>query len=386
MRIGIDVHSVGSGKGGNETYYRCLIKALAAEDTHNDYLLYATHASAVRAVCKSFQNSTIREINPASPYFRIPFGIPLQVRNSVDVYHAQFIVPPFLKCKTVATIPDIAFEHVPEMFSPYQRAWSKLLIRRSAVRADHVITVSERSKSDLVDTYGISPERITVTYLAAGDEFYPRPKQEARQFISQKHGISREFILYLGRLQGRKNLLTLVNSFARLRKAGCTHQLVLAGKKDTYSSQLVEAIKSSALREEIHLPGFIPSADLPWLYNAADAFVYPSLYEGFGLPVLEAMACGVSVITSYDSAMEEIAADAALMVDPLDDLAIANALTRVLQDMSLRTRLFRSGLQRSACFSYRRTGEETIGVYEKVCGMESRKRELLSATERRLCS
>ncbi len=386
MKIGIDVHSIGSGKGGNETYYRCLIKALGAVDTRNDYVLYATSPNDVRAICSNLPNLEVRPIRPASPYFRIPFGIPFQVRNSLDIYHAQFIIPPFLKCRTVTTIPDIAYEHLPEMFSDYQRSWSRVLIRRSAMHADHVITVSERSKRDLANTYAISPERITVTYLAAGDEFYPRQKDEAREIVSRKYGIDGVFVLYLGRLQGRKNLNTLVDAFARLRKAGCSHQLVLAGKMDTFSGQLLANAKTSAPPGAIRLTGFISADDLPWLYSAADAFVYPSLHEGFGLPVLEAMACGIPVITSQDSAMEEVAAGAALLVDPLDDVAIANALMRVLQDSNLRCRLIREGLKRSSHFSYRRTAEQTLNVYEKVGGMESGKAALTSARERSLCS
>jgi glycosyltransferase involved in cell wall biosynthesis len=386
MKIGIDVHSIGSGKGGNETYYRSLIKALGAADAHNHYLLYATYPDAVRAICPNRWNLAIRPIRPANPYFRIPFGLPLQARKAVDIYHAQFIIPPFLKCKTVTTIPDIAYEHVPEMFPAYQRSWSKMLIRRSAMRADHIITVSERSKNDLVNTYGISPNRITVTYLAAGEEFYPRQKDEARARVSRKYGIGREFVLYLGRLQGRKNLDTLVDAFARMTKAGCSHQLVLAGKADSFSRKLLASVKARGPRGAIHLPGFIHPDDLPWLCSAADAFVYPSLYEGFGLPVLEAMACGVPVITSHDSAMEEISAGAALLVNPLDDVAIANALTRVLQDADLRSGLIRNGLKRSSHFSYRRTAEQTIEVYEQISGMESGKPALTSATERRLCS
>jgi glycosyltransferase involved in cell wall biosynthesis len=387
MKIGIDVHSIGSGKGGNETYYRGLIEGLGTSDSHHEYFLYATHPAAVQAACAHYPNFVVRRIKPSSPYLRIPLCMPLQARNGVDVYHAQFILPPYLKCSTVTTIPDIAFEHVPEMFPPYQRLWSKWLIRRSAMQADHVITVSQYSKDDLVKTYGLSPERITVTHLAVAAEFWPRKKNEAREVVARKYGVVGPYVLYVGRLQGRKNLPTLLDAFARLWQPGCPHQLVLAGKADSLSGALCARAKTFASTGTVRLLGFVPSEDLPWLYSAADVFVYPSLYEGFGLPVLEAMASGVPVITSRGSAMEEIAADSALLVDPRDDVDIASALTRVLEDSSLRERMVRSGLQRSSHFSYARTAQETLDVYEKVSGTDATNAyNSAFAADRKLCS
>jgi len=385
MKIGIDVHSIGSGSGGNETYYRGLVEALQVIDRSSQYVLYSSGKAA--EIARVSNNFTAQYV-PQSPYLRIPISLPLSVRRDrLDAYHAQFIIPPFLRCKTVTTIPDIAFEHVPEMFPAYQRLWSRTLIRCSACAADHILTVSEYSKRDLVKTYRLPSERITVTPLAAPSELFPRDKDLSRELMARKYAISSPYLLYVGRLQGRKNLPTLVSAFARLARAGCGHKLVIAGGRDTLSQSLMSAIQCSGVASDIILPGYIAAGDLPFVYSAADVFIYPSLYEGFGLPVLEAMACGIPVITSRNSAMEEVAGSAALLIDPLDDITLAQAITSILEDAPLGHRLSGAGLARSATFSYRRTAELTLRVYQQLCGIEiSPEPAFDPALERRLCS
>src|SRR5437588_9208047 len=307
MKIGIDVHSIGSGKGGNETYYRSLTKALLQVDRDNQYMLYCTSAGLATLKRLNGRNFQVQRIRSASPYARIPFALPAQIKkDQVDVFHAQFILPPFLKCRTVTTIPDIAYEHFPDFFPAYQKMWSKVLIRSSARRADHIITVSEHSKRDIMETYGIAEQKITVTYESAGEEFYPRLRETAREELIRKYGIDCNFILYLGRLQVRKNLTRLMNAYSCIRRAGCQKKLVLAGEPDSLCQSVLQRIRELHLERDVLMPGYIPHDDVPWFYNAADIFIYPSLYEGFGLPVLEAMACGLPVITSRGSSLEEV--------------------------------------------------------------------------------
>jgi glycosyltransferase involved in cell wall biosynthesis len=371
MKIGIDVHSIGSGTGGNETYYRSLIRALPKVDCTNQYLLYSTTLGFTALNGFGAPNFRVRHVRPASPYARIPFALPAQIkRDRVDVFHAQFILPPFVKCRTVVSILDIAYEHFPDSFPAYQRAWSKILIPSSAHRADHIVTLSEHSKSDIIRTYGIPEKKVSVTYLGAGDEYVLGDKIEAKNEIARKYGIAGDFVLYLGRLQSRKNLVRLVDAYARVRLAGFRHKLVLAGKQDFLSQPVISRIKQLRLEKEILLPGYIPAEDVPGFYNAAEIFLYPSLYEGFGLPVIEAMACGLPVITSYGSSLEEVAGDAALLVDPLDEISIAHALQRLLEDHQLRDRLSRDGLKRSAQFRYENTARQTLTIYENVIGAE----------------
>jgi len=368
LRIGIDIHSIGSQKGGNETYYRELIKEMIRFPCDHSFFLYYTSPRASQEIDSGDRFSLVR-LRPSHRLLRIPFTLPWHVRNQkLDVFHAQFIVPPFLKCKTVTTIPDIAYEHVPQFFPARQRAWSKLLVRESAKRADHIITVSESSKQDIVDTYHVSHEKITVTYEGAGEEFVPLDREKAKEDLARRYGINGEFVLYLGRLQARKNLVRLVESYAKLRKSGLPHKLVLAGKQDSLFLPALSRIRELKLENDIVMPGYIRAEDVPIFFNAAEVFVYISYYEGFGLPIMEAMACGTPVITSRGSSLEEVAGDGALLVDPMDEMSIAEALTRVLSDADLRHRLGQAGLARSRQFNFKNAAEQTIGVYERVMG------------------
>jgi len=368
MKVGIDIHSIGSHKGGNETYYRELIKELADVGSDHDFLLYYTHAETAQQV-PAHHRFTLKRLSPANPLLRIPVGIPQRASaDRLDLYHAQFIVPPFLRCKTVTSIFDIAYERVPDLFHPAQRAWLKVLIPWSARRADHILTLSEHSKKDIVEAYGIAEDKITVTHLAASDAFVPYNKEKSRERLAQRYGIEGEFILYLGRLQARKNLARLVEAYALVRKAGFAQTLVIAGKRDFLFEPVQARIKELTLEEHVLLPGYVHAEDVPIFYSAAEVFVYPSLYEGFGLPVIEAMSCGVPVITSRGSSLEEVAGNAALSIDPLDVEAIVQAIVKVLGDSELRRQLSKAGLARSKQFNYKDAARQTVAVYERVMG------------------
>jgi glycosyltransferase involved in cell wall biosynthesis len=370
LRVGIDIHSIGSHQGGNETYYRELVRGLVKIRSEHRFFLYHTSPAIAQQITID-DRFTLKALFPAHRTLRIPFTIPRRTRlDRLDLFHAQFILPPFLKCKTVTTIPDIAYEHYPEFFPAHQRAWLRVLVRESAQRADHIITVSEYSKRDLVRTYGIREEKVTVTYEGAADEFVPLDRAKAKEALARRYQVEGDFILYLGRLQARKNLIRLVNAYAHAHKSGFPHKLVLAGKQDTLFQPVLSRIRQLKLEDHIVLPGYVATADVPTFYNAAEVFVYPSIYEGFGLPVVEAMACGTPVITSRGSSLEEVAGDAAMLVDPLDELSIAEALKKVLSGPELRERLGRAGLRRSRQFSFENAAHQTVGVYERVMSGE----------------
>jgi glycosyltransferase involved in cell wall biosynthesis len=369
MRIGIDAHALGSRSSGNETYIEQLIQHLAMVATNGmRYLVYYTHPDGAKRVPSS-EKLQWKQISPATPFWRIPIGFPLAFRREkLDIFHAQHFIPPFCQCKTVTYIPDIAYEHFPESFSRFETLWLKGLVRRSAKRADHIVTLSEYSKEDIAKTYNIDPGKITVTYLGAGDQYFPRDKEKCREQIAAKYGVTAPFLLYVGRLQERKNLPRLLSAFARLRKEGVDEKLVLVGKKDWMFGNIHAQVESLGLADSVIFPGYVPSSDLPAFFNAAEAFVFPSIFEGFGLPVIEAMACGLPVLTSFGSSLEEIAADAAVLVDPLSEDSIAKGLGKLLGDAQFRARLGQAGLARSASFSFKKTAEQTIEVYKRVAG------------------
>lgn len=369
MRIGIDAHSLGGKQGGNETYYRSLLHSIARVDSENEYCVYYTGEAAPNTLELENGRFQMRRLRPASSYLRIPFVFPLElVIRPMDVFHAQFIVPPFVRCRTVTTIPDIAYEHHPEFFPPYQVVWSKKLIRWSARRADRIITVSNYSKDDISRTYDIDPEKISVTYEAAGREFYPRDRHQAMEYVARHYRINQPFILYVGRLQERKNLIRLLQAYSRSRSQGIQQPLVLVGGKDWMAQPIVDAISRLEIRDDVVLTGYVPSQDIPWFYSAADVFVYPSIFEGFGLPVLEAMSCGIPVITSMGSSLEEVAGDAAIIVDPLNSGSISSALERILGDSTLRQKLGQAGIRRSKKFDSDQTAMETVAAYRSVMG------------------
>jgi glycosyltransferase involved in cell wall biosynthesis len=366
LRIGIDVHSIGSRSGGNETYYHELVKALAEAPRDHHFVLYYTNESALNWIKPSANFSTVR-LRPANRALRIPFTFAWRAQQDhLDVFHAQYIVPPFLRCRTVTTIADIAYERFPDFFPAHQRAAFKMLIPWSARRADHIITVSDHSKRDLVSSYSVPQEKVSVTYEGAAAGFIPLERSLAKQRLAAKYKLHENFILYVGRLQARKNLGQLVAAYAALRRSGCRHKLVLVGKADSLFGPVLAQVRAEGLDREVVLTGYVPDEDLPSFYSAADLFVYPSFYEGFGLPVVEAMACGVPVVTSKGSSLEELAGESALLVDPMDVKSIESAMGRVLSDAGLAERMVEDGLRRSRQFSFKNTASQTIDVYEHL--------------------
>jgi glycosyltransferase involved in cell wall biosynthesis len=366
LRVGIDIHSIGSRKGGNETYYRELVRGLATTPSDHEFILYYTNLVTSQP-CNLNGRFSLEPIRPSSRALRIPLGFPWRMRkDKLDVFHAQYIVPPFPSCKTVVSIFDLAHERYPEFFHPWEGRALRTLVRWSAKRADRIVTVSHFSARDLVEIYGVKPENITVVYLAASDEFHPMDRDSCGEYVRKEYGLSRPYILYAGRLQARKNLVRLVESYSRLQQKGIQEDLVLVGKQDWQADVILECVRKHGLEAKVRFLGYVPGKDLPYLHNAARLFVYPSIFEGFGLPVVESMACGTPTITSYGSSLEEVVGDGALLIDPLSVTSMAEAMEKVLLDPVLRQSLSERGLARSGKFSYRTAAEKTLAVYESV--------------------
>jgi glycosyltransferase involved in cell wall biosynthesis len=365
MKIAIDVHSLGTQSGGNETYFRQLVRGLLLDQSDNRYNLFYSYPSAI----KEFQWDTRFGFTriPTNPIGRICVSLPRLLRQTKpEVFHCQYVMPPATKVPTVVTIHDLAHEHHPEFFHPLEAMRMKPLVRWTARRADHILTVSEFSALDIVRRCGVSREKITVAYQAAAPGFQPRDASQSRDYVARNYGIDSPFVLYVGRLQARKNLHRLVEAYARLRKQGATAKLVMVGKKDWQSENLEARIKELGLVNDVTFPGFVPFDDLPLFYNAAEVFVFPSLFEGFGLPVMESMASGVPTVASFGSSLEEVAGDGALLVDPLDIESIAGALGRLLADPGLRRDLVARGLRRSAEFKSGNLTQKVLDVYQSL--------------------
>jgi glycosyltransferase involved in cell wall biosynthesis len=374
LRIAIDAHSVGTGLGGNESYATNLIEALAEIDQANRYTLYVTKREAVERFGNRWPNFLVRSTLPHTPLIRIPLTLSAELRrNPVDVLHVQFTAPPFSPCPVVVSIHDLSFEHLPQTFKWRSRKQLRITVRRTARQASQVIALSQYARNDIVRTYEVSPDRISVIPLAAGDHFRPIRDEEELQRVRQTYGIEGEYMLSVGAIQPRKNLGRLVAAYSHLRGAkpeGKLPKLVLVGKCAWLYDETLHAIKELELSDSIILTGYVPGSDLPALYSGALCFIYPSYFEGFGLPPLEAMQCGVPVIVGNRTSLPEVVGDAGVLVDPFDVNALAAAIEKVESDSNLRAELSVQGLARAKLFKWRETARQTLAVYQKAAGLE----------------
>ena len=291
-------------------------------------------------------------------------------KNKLKVVHDPNGIAPFAFCqaKRVVTLHDIIPLSIRGNSTLAEtiiyRYWLPVILPR----VDAVITDSQCSKKDICKYFHMPAEEIAVISAAAGRQFCPMSEMEVEPVI-ERHHLRRPYILDVCSLEPRKNLLRLVEAFATLHKELAQYKLVIVGARNVWkSSPVARVVMQKGLQDSVIFTGYVPDEDLPAMYNGADLFCFPSLYEGFGLPVLEAMACGTPVVTSNSSSLPEVAGEAALLVDPYDVEAIADAMHRILEDDALAQDLREKGLARASQFSWEKTARETIAVYEKVLG------------------
>ena len=370
MRIAIDAHSVGAKLGGNESYAVNIVEALAQIDEVNDYTLYVTTAEAHDRFHQRWPNFKVRTTLPHTPLIRIPLTLSAELRkHPVDVLHVQFTAPPFCPCPVVVSIHDLSFEHLPHTFHRRSRTQLRLTVRHSAKRAAKILTLSEHTRRDVIDTYGIDPARITAIPLAAPRHYSPVEDDRELQRVRHTYGIDGPYILSVGSIQPRKNLARLINAYASLRGKYAEAELpklVLVGKRAWLYDETMRALAQTGLTEAVILTGYVPDSDLPALYSGALCFIYPSYFEGFGLPPLEAMKCGAPVIVGNRTSLPEVVGDAALTVDPYDVSAIAGAIESLVKDSDLRRELSVKGRSRAETFDWRETARRTLRIYEQV--------------------
>jgi glycosyltransferase involved in cell wall biosynthesis len=297
----------------------------------------------------------------------------------LDLLHGlAFASPLAAGCPTVVTVHDLSFLRFPAAFRPFQRLYLGLITRISTRRAARVIAVSESTRQDVIAFCGVPGQNVIVVPNGVTEAFKPADRGALAAFRAARK-LPEHFILFVGTLEPRKNLVRLIEAFdtwraAAQRSATRPVKLVLAGGKGWYYETVFARVRELGLGDEVIFPGFVSPDELPCWYGAADLFVYPSLFEGFGLPVLEAMACGTPTITSTASSLPEVAGDAALLVDPEDTGALAEAIGRVLNDPSLGESLRGAGLRQAARFSWMRTAAETVQVYRSALGLDSHER------------
>lgn len=365
MRIGIDASTIGT-QGGPRTYVLNLIESLLKIDRDNEYVLFYNSKEHVGKFPQ------VREVvvpfsNPATRLFREHLLMAYHYkRERLDIIHNPKSAISFLKpCKTVVTIFDLIPITNPETEKWMARVYWKIQIPAAARHADFVITSSEFAKREIIRRYGTPEDRIAVIPIAYNSYCRPIEKTQESDEVRRKYSIPDRYILYVGTIQPRKNIDTLVKAYSKLVKTkGVTHKLVITGRKGWLYGPLFELIKSEGLEQNVIFTGFVPDEELPYIYSGAELFVYLSLFEGFGIPPLEAMACGVPVICSNTTSLPEVVGDAGILKAPLDQDGIEKSIFTVLENDSLRAEMRLNGLAQAKKFSWERTAKETLKVYQ----------------------
>lgn len=366
LRIGIDAHAIGSQLGGNETYIRGLLKELSRYSAHR-FFVYVNDSASAAVVHELLPSAQVRVMRTKQPVARLGWKLSqLARRDNVDVLHVQYVAPVFGP-KSVVTIHDLSFRHLPKSYTRAERWRFELTVPSTARRAKRVLTVSEFCKRDLVAELHLDPRKVIVSYNRVDEEFRPASADAIANAMAA-FGISKPYILGVANLQPRKNLLRLIAGWERLRQMQSDIQpaLVLVGRKAWLFDETLAAAARSRWRDEIILTDYVAHNQLPALYSGASVFVYPSLFEGFGLPPLEAMACGTPVVVSDTSALPEVCGAAAEYVDPEDVESIADGMLRLLRDVALRESRRAEGLRHVEKFRTGQLGAATMRAYEEA--------------------
>jgi glycosyltransferase involved in cell wall biosynthesis len=304
-------------------------------------------------------------------YLYLPLGLN-DISKKVDIVHCINAEPIYLKpknAKLINTIYDIIPYLFPETYTFSTSFRFKCILPITLKISDKIIVISHHTKKDIIKHFKIPEDKIKVIHLAANENYKPLKENEINK-VRKKYNLNYPFILYVGGLEPKKNIPTLLKALYKLKKQGIEHKLVITGEKRWKYKSIFETMEKLNLQRDVIFTGYVPDEDLPALYNAADLFVYPSLYEGFGLPPLEAMQCGTPVITSNTSSLPEVVGDAGIMVNPYDVDELANEMYEVLTNDGLRDELSKKGLERAKLFSWKKCAEETLKVYEEVYNMK----------------
>ena len=314
----------------------------------------------------------MRAVSP-NPFIRLGFDLARNLRRDRPaLLHVQYTAPLACSVPVVASVHDVSFLDHPEFFAPPRVAQLRYTVARTVRRAARVLTGSEFSRASILRAYNLPPERVVAIPNAADSAFRPIARERAAAEVLRRFRICAPFVLSVGDLHKRKNQIGLIRAFEQIvREHPFPHSLVLAGKDTWFSPEVRQAARRSGVSSRIHFTGFVSDDDLLNLYNACEAFVFPSFYEGFGIPVLEAMACGKAVCASNASAVPEVADGAALLFDPHSVSEIALSIRDILLDAELRARMERLGLQRASRFHWHATARQTLDVYREVAALQT---------------
>lgn len=363
LRVLVDAHMVGRQETGNETYIVNLLAHMAQLREVRCGAVVTPGVPLPHTIIEADIDLLFLRSNSNWRRILCTLGHFCQEWRA-DILHTTYVGPPFLPCCHVTTVHDVSFRRYPQFFSLRDRILFATLLPLTLRRVDGVITVSQHAKREVLHFYPFLEGKVYVTLEAVSDFFSPVTDARLLSEVRDRYGIAGRFILAVGNLQPRKNLVRLVEAFSKIARAVPDLQLVVVGKAEWRSSVIFSLVRALGIEQRVVFTGYIPNGDLKLLYSAAEVFVYPSIYEGFGLPVLEAMACGSPVVASKTSSIPEVTGEAALLVDPLDIEGIVHSILRIIEDEDLQAELSRKGLRRAKQFSWDRLAADTVEVYK----------------------
>jgi len=359
-RIGIDAHMLGDCSGGNETYYRGILENLEVPEGVEIFVFVKKNAD----ISKIKDKFNIVYFSEHGAAYRVFIELPILCKKyKLDLLHVQYFIPFIRPCKIAVTIHDICFEHYKDIFTWKEYLRQKLLIPYAARKSVKIVTDSEFSKNDIISTYNIEKEKIVVSYCAASDEFKPLDEQEInRADLKERFDISDNYILTVGNLQPRKNIPRLIKAFELLcEEYNEPIQLVIVGKKAWLCEDIFKSVDLSKCN--IVLTGYVEESELIRMYNAAKCFIYPSLFEGFGLPVIEAMSCGTPVVVSDSSSLPEVAGEEGIYFDPTKVEDIKDALLNCITEMDDSSEKTPKVYDRLKIFNWKQCADVVLKMY-----------------------
>jgi glycosyltransferase involved in cell wall biosynthesis len=381
-RIGLDVTAAITQGGGIGRFTREMVRALVEADSHNEYRLFSARPPKESPVPDPLPLAANVRHNPAPLserwlyrlWYRFRLPLPIQwVTGSLDLFHSpDFVLPPVGKgIPTLLTVHDLSFAHYPETFPKALVDYLNVVVPWSIGRATHVLADSISTKKDLIEGWQVPADKITVLYGGVNERFRPVGDQAQMDDIRARYQLgSSPYLLSVGTLQPRKNYQMLIRAFKAV-VADVAHNLIIAGGRGWLYDEMLAEVEEQGLAERVKFIGFVLDEDLPGLYSGASLFLFPSLYEGFGLPLLEAMACGVPVVSSNASSLPEVVRDddgqeAAVLLSPHDPSAWSHAVKALVEDDDWRTRMIEAGFQQCRRFSWRQTAQQLLTLYQQT--------------------
>ncbi len=368
MKIGMFVVMAGTNAGGPEVYEVNLLRHLALIDHENEYHIFCLSEAARNAIGVIQENFIFHVLKPANRWISIPVSLPIGLaRFGVDFFHATFTPPPLASKEYLFTHHCFSTFSHPEFYDSSTLLRLNRLIKTGLEKSCACVCVSEFVMQKTLDKFELPKERFKVVYNGISNCFRPLDELLRTRVLKERYNIDFPYFLYIGKLDPRKNIGRIVEAFSIFRQeTGSDWKLLLVGKRTRLMDDLDSIIRRNGLSEQVIQLGYIANEDLPALYGEARGFIFPSICEGFGIPVIEAMACGTPVITSNCSSLPEVTAGAALLVDPYDVSAIAHEMQRLYDDGSLTETLRSRGLHRAKYFSWEKTATQTLTAYREI--------------------